>query len=50
MVVGLAAMVGLVLRLLLGGWLESFVLWGGVALQTTMFLTTTLLVSRERPE
>ena len=49
-IIGLAALIGLLLRKLLGQWLESFVLWGGVALQTAMFLTTTLLVSRERPE
>jgi undecaprenyl-diphosphatase len=49
-IIGMAAVFGLLLRVLLAGWLESFVLWGGVALQTTMFLTTTLLVSRERPE
>lgn len=49
-IIGTAAAIGFLSRLLLGRWLESFLLWGGVALQTTMFLMTTLLVSRERPE
>lgn len=49
-IIGLTVVVGLLMRPLLGRWLESFLLWGGVALQSAMFLTTTLLVSRERPE
>ena len=49
-IVGTAAVVGLLLRWLLGRWLEAVVLWAGVALQSTIFLLTTLVVSRPRPE
>lgn len=49
-IIVLATLLGLLLRALLGRWLESFVLWGGVALQSAMFLTVTLLVGRERPD
>jgi len=49
-IIGLAALMGLVLRLVLKRWLEPFLLWATVALQTSMFLLVTLLVSRERPE
>jgi undecaprenyl-diphosphatase len=44
-----AALIGLVLRWAWSSWLEPLLLWGGVALQSAVFLTTTLLVSRERP-
>ena len=44
-----ALAIGLALRPLVGRWLESFLLWAGVALQSTVFLLTTLVVSRERP-
>lgn len=45
-----ALVVGLVLRLVFKRWLEPLLVWGAVALQSAVFLTTTLLVSRERPE
>lgn len=48
-VVVTALLLGLLLRGVLGRWLESVTLVAGVALQTTMFLVTTLVVSRERP-
>jgi membrane-associated phospholipid phosphatase len=44
-----ATLIGLVLRWLFGRWLEPIVLWSGMALQGTMFLLTTLVVSRSRP-
>ncbi len=49
-IIGIAALAGLVLRVVLKRWLEPFLLWATVALQTSMFLLVTLLVSRERPE
>ncbi len=49
-IIGLAALIGLALRLVLKRWLEPFLLWATVALQTSMFLLVTLLVSRDRPE
>ncbi|HZI98354.1 MAG TPA: phosphatase PAP2 family protein [Actinomycetales bacterium] len=49
-IVGTAAALGLLLRWVLGRWLESVVLWAGVALQSTIFLLTTLVVSRPRPD
>lgn len=45
-----AFVVGLVLRRVLHQWLEPLVLWAGVALQSAIFLLTTLAVSRPRPE
>lgn len=44
-----ALLLGLLLRWVLHRWLEAVVLWAGVALQSTVFLATTLVVSRERP-
>lgn len=44
-----ALLLGLVLRTAFGEWLGSVVLWAGVALQSAVFLLTTLVVSRERP-
>jgi undecaprenyl-diphosphatase len=44
-----AALLGLALRWAWSSWLEPMLLWAGVALQSAVFLTTTLLVSRERP-
>jgi membrane-associated phospholipid phosphatase len=44
-----AILIGLVLRWLFCRWLEPIVLWSGMALQGTMFLLTTLVVSRSRP-
>ena len=49
-IVATALVFGLALRALYGGWLEPLVLWAGVALQSAMFLLTTLVVSRPRPE
>lgn len=49
-IVGTALVVGLVLRLVWKSWLEPLLVWAAVALQSAVFLTTTLLVSRERPE
>jgi len=48
-IVATAAMAGLALRILLKDWGDALVLWAGVCLQTTIFLLTTLVVSRERP-
>lgn len=48
-IVGAAALVGLALRWVYGTWVEPLVLWAGVALQSAVFLSTTLLVDRERP-
>lgn len=45
-----AAVVGLVLRWAWKRWVPALLLWGGVALQSSIFLLTTLVVSRERPE
>ena len=45
-----ACVVGLVLRLVLRQWVEPLVLWAGVALQSALFLLTTLAVSRPRPD
>ncbi len=44
-----ALVLGVLLRWVLHRWLEAVVLWAGVALQSTVFLATTLVVSRERP-
>ena len=49
-IIGTALVVGLVLRLALRRWLEPLLLWGAVALQSAVFLTTTLLVARDRPD
>jgi len=49
-IVATALVLGLVLRVVVGRWLESFVLWAGVAIQSTVFLLTTLVVSRDRPD
>lgn len=49
-IVGTALVVGLVLRLVWKSWVEPLLVWAAVALQSAVFLTTTLLVSRERPE
>lgn len=43
-------LLGLAVRAWLGRWLEAVTLWAGVALQSTIFLLTTLVVSRPRPE
>ena len=40
----------MVLRLVWKRWLETLLVWAAVALQSAVFLTTTLLVARERPE
>jgi membrane-associated phospholipid phosphatase len=48
-IIGTALLVGLVMRLVWKRWVEPLLLWAAVALQSSMFLTTTLLVSRERP-
>lgn len=48
-IIGTALVVGLVLRLVWKRWLEPLLVWAAVALQSSVFLTTTLLVSRERP-
>ncbi len=49
-IVGTALAVGLVLRLVWKSWVEPLLVWAAVALQSAVFLATTLLVSRERPE
>jgi membrane-associated phospholipid phosphatase len=45
-----ALIVGLVLRALWKRWVPTIVLWAGVAMQTTIFLLTTLVVSAPRPD
>lgn len=45
-----AAVIGLVLRWVWKRWVPALLLWGGVALQSSIFLLTTLVVSRERPD
>jgi membrane-associated phospholipid phosphatase len=45
-----ALIIGLVLRALWKRWLPTIVLWAGVAMQTTIFLLTTLVVSAPRPD
>ena len=49
-IIGTAFVVGLVMRLVWKRWVETLLVWAAVALQSAVFLTTTLLVSRERPE
>lgn len=49
-IVGCALLLGLLLRWAVGGWLGAVVLWAGVAMQSTIFLLTTLVVSRPRPD
>lgn len=49
-VVAGAAGIGLLLRWLWRRWIPALLLWGGVALQASVFLLTTLVVSRERPD
>lgn len=48
-IVAASALVGLVLRWVYGTWVDPLVLWAGVALQSAVFLSTTLVVDRERP-
>ncbi|GAB2696773.1 phosphatase PAP2 family protein [Thalassiella azotivora] len=43
-------LVGLLLRLALRDWLPALLLWAGVATQSALFLTTTLVVQRARPD
>ncbi len=49
-IIGTALVVGVVLRLVLERWVEPLLVWAAVALQSAVFLTTTLVVSRERPD
>ena len=49
-IIGTAFVVGLVMRLVWKRWVEPLLVWAAVALQSAVFLTTTLLVSRERPD
>ena len=49
-IIGTAFVVGLVMRLVWKRWVETLLVWAAVALQSAVFLTTTLLVSRERPD
>jgi len=45
-----ALVVGLVMRLVYRRWLEPLLVWGAVALQSAVFLTTTVVVERQRPD
>lgn len=45
-----ALLIGLLLRTLWRRWLPAILLWAGVAMQSAVFLLTTLVVSRPRPE
>lgn len=47
--IGTALVVGLVMYAVWRRWVEPLLVWAAVALQSAVFLTTTLLVSRERP-
>ncbi len=49
-IIGTAFVVGVVMRLVWKRWVETLLVWAAVALQSAVFLTTTLLVSRERPD
>lgn len=48
-IIGTAFVVGLVMFAVWRRWVEPLLVWAAVALQSSVFLTTTLLVSRERP-
>lgn len=48
-IIGTALVVGLVMFAVWRRWVEPLLVWAAVALQSSVFLTTTLLVSRERP-
>lgn len=48
-IIGTALVVGLVMYAVWRRWVEPLLVWAAVALQSAVFLTTTLLVSRERP-
>ncbi|GAB4066344.1 hypothetical protein GCM10028777_18740 [Angustibacter speluncae] len=48
-IIGTALVVGLVMLAVWRRWVEPLLVWAAVALQSSVFLTTTLLVSRERP-
>jgi membrane-associated phospholipid phosphatase len=45
-----AFLIGLLLRALWRLWLPTLMLWAGVAMQSGVFLLTTLVVSRRRPD
>ena len=49
-IIGTAFVVGVVMRLVWKRWVETLLVWAAVALQSAVFLTTTLLVSRDRPD